>query len=515
MKLWGYFSLMSLFLVSSCAKHESTGNTIETENTIAIFVSQPDGKPAAYARVEIRPVWFTADTAHATDTSLAIRNVQTDRKGWVNCEGLPQGTYIVHILGDSTGSVAEFDHVDTNAGTEIQRLAVSPLGTIMGEVNLPSGINHAWIQIYGLDKKVKTDQNGKFSLKGLPSGTYRVRAIALKSPSILAEDVVQIRSNYTSNTGLLPSPTIGSEDPATWQYSLKIPSDSLVSEWMRPLADFSVVTLKLDSSNFDFKETMDDGRDLRIFDDNGPLVFQRVLWSPELKRAVIRIRMQTSKQDSSTQIELRWGHAGAIDPGFDGLWSGISDSLYTELYTLLIDDFEHHSAQTGLPPPIPGTFWYIIPSDTSVVVDSALLADFTNTLQPAGDGRSGTAAHIVYTATSTMWFVLGAKLGPEPRSLETLDSVEFWVRGDGLYSFAFDNFSGTGGKAIFNDTLYSEWTRKCIRPSDFLPADNIGGNVGWDSVADSITNVTFFSGNGTEFWVDDIRLYGVNRDDLK
>lgn len=502
--------------MTSCSKNESAGNSIETENTVAIYVSQPNGKPASSMRVEIRPIWFTADTIHATDTSQVIRNMQTDKNGMVNCDGLPPGTYIIHAVGDSLGSIAEFDHLDTNTGSEIARLTASPLGSIKGSVSLPSGISSAWIQIYGIDHKVKTDSKGQFTLRRLPSGAYRIRAIAFSSLSVLGEDVVQIRSNYTSNTGVLSIPSIGAEDPATWQYSRTINADSLISDWMRPVADISVVTLKLDSTNFDFSEAMEDGRDLRIFDDNGmPLIFQRVLWSNEEKRAVVRIRIEASKLDEASQIELRWGHPGAIDPDFTGLWSGMSDSLKNELYTILIDDFEHNSGQTAIPSPVPSTYWYLIPSDTSIVIDSSILADFTNALEPAGGDRVGTAAHISYTATSTMWFVLGTALGPGPRNLETLDSVEFWVKGTGSYSIAIENLLEAGGKAIINDTLYPEWTRKCILPIDFIPADNIGGNVGWDNVKDSLTNLTLFSGKGSDFWVDDIRLYGVNRDDLK
>jgi hypothetical protein len=367
-----------------------------------------------------------------------------------------------------------------------------------------------------MDYKLKTDRNGNFTANGLPPGTYRIRGIAYKSPSVLGEDVVQIRSSYTSIAGTLTPPSVGAEDPATWQYSRKVPIDSLISDWMQPLPEFSVVTLKLDSTNFDFIEAMEDGRDLRIFDANGtPLIFQRALWSPIEKRAVIRIRIQNPKQSASSQMELRWGHLGAIDPEFTGLWSGISDSLHQELYSLLIDDFEHGSGQTGIPPPIPSTFWYIVPADTSIAVDSSILADFTNALQPAGEDREGTAVHISYTATSTLWFVFGTILGSGPRNLETLDSIEFWVKGNGVYSIALETFTGAGGKAIYNDSLPSAWTRKCIRPIDFAPADSIGGNIGWENVKDSLTNLTFFSGQGTDFWVDDIRLYGVNRDDLK
>lgn len=58
-------------------------------------------------------------------------------------------------------------------------------------------------------------------------------------------------------------------------------------------------------------------------------------------------------------------------------------------------------------------------------------------------------------------------------------------------------------------------TRIRIAPEQFAPPDGIGGDIGWETVKDSITNLTFFVSGGTETWIDDVRIFGINRDDLK
>jgi len=489
---------------------------VETENCVALQVVRPDGRPASMALAKIRPLWYVADTAHGTDTSLEIRNLYTDKNGWVYCKGLPQGRYAVQIIGDSLGAITEVEHLDTASGNEHIHIPLFPMGSLQGAVSLPSGIPYAWVQFYGLDEQVKTDSLGNFTFQSLPPGSLRIRAIAPNLPTEIAADFVQIRSNSTVDAGTLAAPSIGTEDPVLWRYSRFIRVDSLVSNWMRPLSDPTVLTLNLDSSNFDFSQTMADGRDLRILDAQGnQLTYQRARWDSLLNIAVIRIRIEGAI-DSTTQIEIRWGRSGAVDLGYAELWNGINDSVKQEIYTLLVDDFEHNSGQTMLAALTPTTYWYWFGADSTDTILPASSVDFAKALQPAGAGRSGYALHLSYSDSTSQWNILGTAIGSGPQNLATLDSIVFWVRGTGNYSLAFDNnYVGNGGKAWMHDTLDSVWTRKCIRPQDLMPADGFAGNVGWTNVEDIVTNLTFIFGGGKDFWVDDIRIFGINRDNLK
>ncbi len=109
------------------------------------------------------------------------------------------------------------------------------------------------------------------------------------------------------------------------------------------------------------------------------------------------------------------------------------------------------------------------------------------------------------------------RLGSAPRSLRTLDSLVFWTRGSGLLSVAFDHLrNDTGYKAWTHMLLVDTgWTRVRVSPQDFAAADGVGHNIGWTAVRDSVTNLTFLVNGSGSLWIDDVRLYGINRDDLR
>lgn len=506
-----------ILLVNSCSRSDSAGNSVETENSVAITVVDSNGQPAPNVLTEIRPKWFVADTSRATDTSLEIRNLRTDAKGKISCKGLPLGRYMVKAYGDSLGAFAEINHIDPNLGKTKTRLSLAPFGKMSGSISLPKGVHHAWVQVYGTESKTKTDSLGHFEIDGLASGIIRIRAITYEMASTLAETEVRIQSNQEAKVGNLESTQEIDEDLTTWRYSKTILLDSLVSDWMQPLVFPTVVTLNIDANNFDFSEAMTDGRDIRVLDDNGKsLEIDRVLWDVSQKKATLRIRLEEISVDSLSTLTLLWGRPGALDLEPQDLWAGISDSLKFELYSVLVDDFEDQNIETAYPSPIPLATWYLVPPEVGLVVDSTLVADLTKAIQPAAEGRSGSAVHISYTQTIVpKYLLLGTKLGSGPRSLETLDSIVYWVRGSGGYTIAFDKLTEPGGKAWLHDSLTTSWVRKCVRPQDFMPADSLAGNVGWENVADSLTNLTFFAGEGNDFWIDDIRMFGVNRDHLK
>jgi hypothetical protein len=107
-------------------------------------------------------------------------------------------------------------------------------------------------------------------------------------------------------------------------------------------------------------------------------------------------------------------------------------------------------------------------------------------------------------------------LGDGARNLRSMDSLVFWAKGTkgSILFTAFDHADAF--KAWKSDTLDTAWKKIKIRPSDFIPASNpYGGNRGWAAVRDSVTDLTFIIYNGTSLRLDDVRLYGVDRDDLR
>jgi hypothetical protein len=283
-----------------------------------------------------------------------------------------------------------------------------------------------------------------------------------------------------------------------------IPVDSLVSPWNHPVNGVTVATIRLDSSNFDFRRSTSTGLDVTVERTDGRLLpFEIVLWDSVAARARLHVRLDSSLLVGKQTIILRWGQPKVTRANPVAVWNAIPESQHQDVNSVLIDDFERGTLNSLLPNFNP---WYVIEADSVPVLT-------VPTLVPASLGRLGTAAYFSYVKPYSL---MGLDLGGH-RSLRSFDSLVLWARGTGVLLPAFDNLdSGSGGKAWTQITLDSTaWTRIRIRPQDLDTADNLAGNVGWISVRDRVSYLTFLVAAGHDVYLDDIRLYGIDRDDLK
>jgi hypothetical protein len=173
----------------------------------------------------------------------------------------------------------------------------------------------------------------------------------------------------------------------------------------------------------------------------------------------------------------------------------------------LVADFENGTDTTLLPT---SPLWKAYSSDSSYVDSFGFPAD--------DSGRSGRSLHLRCRAPGAHYVVVNTELvkGGAVRSLRALDSMVLWARGSGTLSVSFDHLTyGFGPKAWTHFTLGTTWTRFRVRPQDLDPADGVGYNLGWNAVRDSVTHLTFIVAGGTELWLDDVRLHGIDRDDVR
>lgn len=287
--------------------------------------------------------------------------------------------------------------------------------------------------------------------------------------------------------------------------------DSLLPEWNRPDGGLTVATLRLHRDNFDFSRSMPDGRDVRLErQDSIPIPFEIVYWDLAARMGRLNVRLDSSLLTKDSRIRVRWG--GTLGTNLSDhfrTWEGIQEVRKLELTSHLVADFESGGDTTLLPT---RSLW------KSYGMDSA--RHLGTTFEPAGKGRAGKALHLRYTtANSASYAVVNAALirsTSEPRSLRALDSVVFWARGDGVLRFAFDRVQGDRWpKAWTTRTLDTNWVRYRIRPMDLDTPTVVGNVVGWEAVRDSVTHLTFIAANGSDVWIDDLRLHGINRDDLR
>jgi hypothetical protein len=284
--------------------------------------------------------------------------------------------------------------------------------------------------------------------------------------------------------------------------------DSLVPAWARPDSGATVATIRLNASDFDFRRSSASGLDLKVERlDSTLLPFETVIWDSATGMGRLRVRIDPTLQRPGSRIRLRWGLP--LLQRADGIatWGGIPLAWKTVLTSVAVDDFEHGNLANLLPSP---TQWYSSASDSCNV--SAVQ------IGSAGKGRAGNAIFVNYQANfaNDRYALIGTRLGSAPRSLRALDSLVFWTRGSGILSLAFDHLrNDTGYKAWTHIMLDTAWTRVRIRPQDLSVADGIGHNIGWTAVRDSVTNLTFLVNGSGSLWIDNVRLYGIDRDDLR
>lgn len=289
----------------------------------------------------------------------------------------------------------------------------------------------------------------------------------------------------------------------------RISVDSLLPSWNHPFFFSTVGTLRLDSSHVDFANTLSDGSDLSIETEQGkPIPFAIEYWDRSLKRGRLQVRLDTPLLWPGSHFLLRWGLRPKARTDSSGVWKGIGGSQLLLLTSVLVDDFEDTIAGSTLPN---RAGWYTRQSVPAVTVSAPQYL-------PAGAGRPGKALHIAYrTPPNTYeWALTGIAIAPSFRSLRTMDSLVFWVRGSGKLSIALDKLVGPEGKAWTSMTLDSTaWKHVCITPSSFDGPSPVGNNIGWTAVRDSITNLTFLVNGGTDLWLDSIRFHGIDREDLQ
>jgi len=284
----------------------------------------------------------------------------------------------------------------------------------------------------------------------------------------------------------------------------KLPVDSILPLWNRP-AGVTVATLRFDARNFDFRTSSSDGHDLRFERSDGTLIpFAVGVWDSAASQGRVLVRLDSSLRRPHSAIRMSWGlrsRTSLSDPA--AVWAGVSDSVALLTNSVLVDDFEDGDWASLLPN---SAWWQVSAADTAASLKSCVVVS----------ADVGKAVHITYRANQPHYIVFSVALSNGPRNLRSFDSLVLRARGDGKLFMALEHLTnGSGPKAWTSRTLNTGWDSIRIRPSDFDPIDVASKNLGWNAVRDSVTHLTFILADGTEAWLDDIRLYGVNQDDLR
>lgn len=281
--------------------------------------------------------------------------------------------------------------------------------------------------------------------------------------------------------------------------------DSVLPEWNRPGDRTTIATLRLTAARIDFPATDSLGRDIAVERlDGSPIPFEIVFWNKPGAQGRIRARIDTSLASPGSALRVSWNQAIARRSSPENTWAGISDSQRLAINSVLIDDFEDGDLRSLV---TNRSRWSLDAYD-SLLVDRSVVFD------PSRNGSSmrlRCSSLVKGKGYALTQIALGA-----PRSLRSMDSVVFWARGPSKVAIAFSkNIPDLGVKAWKHVTLDSSWKRIVVTPTTFNRVDSIGGNFGWNVVRDSVTHLGFFVSEGTDLWIDDPRIHGIDRQDLE
>ena len=270
--------------------------------------------------------------------------------------------------------------------------------------------------------------------------------------------------------------------------------------------------VRLDSRHIDFAKHALDSAGLRFEQvaDSAPLAFQLREWSPTAGFASAWVRIPHYRRGWGQYIAMRIEKDSTVSRS-DAVaaWAGVSDSVRTQVATVLLADFD---SSPGIPLlPCACDTWYASASAGGKLTLPAAGNPFTSAIQSSGTSR-GKALHVSFTAKSPEWVLAGTLLGTGYHRFAGLDSITFWAKGSGIMHIALENGRDTSGymKAWVGFYLDTGWTRHVIKPSQFDPQSYTGKTAGWTAVRDSISRFSVFGQDGSDFWIDDIRFHGLS-----
>ena len=495
-------------LVACTANNDTAGNTTEIENAIAIRLFE-DGTPAANVRYQVLPSWYVADTTETGIVNYTYEG-ETDTNGWVHIDGHQNGSYTINFTKGDSSIVLQYTLNNLNHEYTLDSASLEAAGTVKGLVDLPDSANYAWVAVQGVNTIVKTDTLGQFVIQKAPCGNVTVSAWDSDELSAIGETSASVTSNDTIDLGLIENP-----NKVIPENAIRFMPSDLISDWMRPLSFPTVLVLRLTEENFDFSKAEKDGSDIRLYDGSNNLIpFEIDGWDTTINSATLNIRVE-SAADTVRPWMLMWGDKKAKKIEDVKIWEGLSDSLVKALNSVTIFDFEEGSQYNALPAPLHYT-WYIQPHDSATIIE-ALQKDPTSGIEKADSSIFGkNVLHVQYQANKLgRYVVLGTRIANHKHDLSRLDSVEVWVKGSGDFEVVLETVveSDTNYKTTYKSAVNENWTRVVITPADFTSPDKKSYH-GWDVTRNKITRFTIFMYNGTDLWIDNAKMYGINLDDL-
>jgi hypothetical protein len=292
-----------------------------------------DGKPAAEAEVYVRTAAYLRDTL-GIDSLPPPPDAVTDKDGRFKVRDLGTGSYKAEVKdGKGKALLIPFDvsGEDVRGGKAVQLApdTLRPVGKLVGWAEIPPGASGPlYVQVYGMERMVRTNEDGYFVLPDLPAGQVRFRVLSSSSSlSYAAPALAVVVPGATVEADTLRPVTFDNEDYSAWPFSRRIHINTAAAAVGSTVTDFPLL-VRLDASRFDFD--LSDGKDIRFSGMDGKkLRYQRDSWDAANRTAAFWVRMDTVQGGGRQQyITLHYGKRNAPDfsngeavfSGFGAAW---------------------------------------------------------------------------------------------------------------------------------------------------------------------------------------------------
>lgn len=535
---------LATWFCSSATDDIAKGPGSETTNGLALV----DGKPASYASVALRKVDFKAAQA-VEENALVVADAYADENGLFDVKVPADGKYRLTVVHDGVAFskiVSRSDFGENGAVNDTVNLVATAL--MAGVVDVPEGSSNVWVGVHGTDVLVKSDSNGWFALPSLPANdSLRLYFVDGDYKESLGEETLYLKPRESVLKDYrAPNPDEGkivvlqkNGSPAAYATVALRAADAKAEKFavQNAMVDSDVRT----DANGRFTMEWPEKGEYRLTVVSDGFAFSKVFDAedlPDLDTIWISATASvSSKVTLRTVDEFLWVGVYGLDvlvktndvgayvlpsvPAGDSLpiyfvtadslnslyaeWNTVAESNSTQFLNpvKVLQDFENG-----------GEGWYL---------NTDSLKKGTE-IKPANSVKEG----IVYDSTRKSkvfhgtyklanddyaWALVGTAFEHNMKFSE-IDSVVFYAKGNGNIRLSLENYidqSKNLKAATEWIPLSKDWQRISVNPAELCvgAATTESCFTSWSGVKSWVKQFHIFVQDGSEFYVDDVILYGA------
>ena len=544
----------------ACSHEEVAGGPGSiTTNGLALV----DGKPASYATVALRKVDYQESAAIEVN-ALVVADAYADEKGNFKVDIPADGKYRLTVAHDGVAyskvvTRSEFAEVGVSEKPDTVRL--EPTAVLAGVVDIPEGSSAVWVGIVGTDVLVKTDETGWFALSSIPANdTLQLyfknekynKSLGEKNIFVTPMESVMLDYRTTVPADSVPEDTVEPEKllqvlallkdgtPATYATVALRAVDAKVDEYavQNTMVESDLRTDK----NGRFEMEWPEKGEYRLTVTKDGFAYSKVYNAKDLAK-LDTLRLEATASISS-KVTLRTGE--------EFLWVGVYG------LDLLV---KTNNAGSYVLPSVPAKdsldIYFVMPdSANTLYAEWKTIADpystkFSNPVMVLQDFEDGikswyvntdplykgtsltptankVAEGIVYDSTRKSkvfhgeykladddyaWVLVGTTFEHE-MNFSAIDSVVFYAKGDGNIRLSLENYINDN-KSLKAATewlpLSEDWQRISVNPAELCVGNAKTETcfTSWSGVKYLVKQLHIFPQDGTEFYIDDVTLYGA------